>query len=148
MSSTSNHSIAQHSDRPSHPTQDALRDIAMQEGTQIVTADFAEEVVLKFTDREKTMLKKLTASLALSVRVIVESAISYVYFYTQDRGLRVEALPEYPEVLGSHDFRLALAAETTHKLEELGMTQHLNECVVAGIHLLYNQLIEDAKVKV
>jgi hypothetical protein len=143
-----NHPISQPPDRSSHPTQDALRDIAIEEGTQIVNLNSTEEVVLKFTDREKTMLKKLTASLALSVRVIVESAISYVYFYTQNRGLRVEALPEYPKVLGSHDFKLALAAETAYKLEELGMTQHLNECVITGIHLLYNQLIEDAKVKV
>jgi hypothetical protein len=143
-----NHPISQYPDRPSHPAQDALRDIAIEEGTQIVNLNSTEEVVLKFTDREKTMLKKLTSSLALSVRVIIESAISYVYFYTQNQGLRVETLPEYPKVLGSHDFKLALAAETVYKLEELGMTQHLNECAIAGIHLLYNQLIEDAKVKV
>jgi hypothetical protein len=108
-----------------------------------VTQNSTEEVILKFTEQEKTMVKKLTVCLALSVRVIVESAISYVYFYTRNRGLRVEALPEYPKVLGSHEFKLALAAETTHKLEVLGMTEHLNECAIAGIYLLYNQLIED-----
>jgi hypothetical protein len=108
-----------------------------------VTQDYTEEVVLKFTEQEKMMVRELTACLALSVRVIVESAISYVYFYTQNRGLRVEALPEYPRVLGSHDFNLALAAETTHKLEVLGMTEHFNECAITGIYLLYNQLIED-----
>jgi hypothetical protein len=108
-----------------------------------VTQNSTEEVVLKFTEQEKAMAKKLTVCLALSVRVIVESAISYVYFYTQNRGLRVEALPEYPKVLGSHEFKLPLAAETTHKLEVLGMTEHPNECAIAGIYLLYNQLIED-----
>jgi hypothetical protein len=106
-----------------------------------------EEVILKFTDSEKNMLRQLNSSLALSVRVVVESAVSYVYFYTQSRGLRVEALPEYPQDLGSHEFKLTLAAETVHKLEELGMTQHFSECAIAGIHLLYNQLITNAQVK-
>jgi hypothetical protein len=105
------------------------------------------EVILKFSDSEKHMLKQISSSLALSVRVVVESAVSYVYFYTQRRGLRVEALPEYPQALGSHDFKLTIAAETIHKLEELGMTQHFSQCAIVGIHLLYNQLITNAQVK-
>jgi|GEM_PF-2590409 len=142
MSSSHNDPSTQNFNRVNPPIQDALGDIAVQEGTQQVSSNDAEEVSLKFTDFEEKMLKKLTSSLALSVKVVVESAISYVYFYTKNRELKVDQLPEYPQTLGSSTFKLALAAETTHKLNELEMTQKLSECAVTGIRLLHNKLIE------
>ncbi len=127
--------------------QDALQSTAVQEGLQLVDWDDIEEVSLHFTDSEAMMLKKLTASLALSVKVVVESAISYVYFYAKDRDLNVDQFPEYPQSLGSRTFKLALAAETAHKLDELGMAHKLSECAITGIRLLYHQLIEKVSVE-
>lgn len=148
MSSNHNDPSTQNFNRVDHPSQDALGNIAIQEGTQQVGSDDIEEVSLKFTDSEVKMLKKLTSSLALSVKVVIESAISYVYFYTKNQKLGVDQLPEYPQILGSNPFKLTLAAETAHKLEELGMTQKQSECAVTGIRLLYHQLIEEVSVKV
>lgn len=147
MPSNHNNYPPQNSNRSNHPAQDALQNLAVQEGTQHVDIDEIEEVSLKFTDSEAMMLKKLTSSLALSVKVVVESAISYVYFYTKDRKLKVDQLPDYPQTLGSQPFKLVLAAETTHKLDELGMAHKLSECAVTGIRLLYHQLIEKVRVE-
>jgi hypothetical protein len=144
--SSANPFSTQNLDWSHHSSEDALREIALQEGIQAVEKDAPEEVSLQFTDSEATMLKKLTSSLALSVKVVVESAISYVYFYTKNRGLRIEQLPEYPDELGTTTLKLALAAETTHKLDELGMTQKLSECAVTGVRLLYHQLIEKVHI--
>lgn len=148
MPSNYNDDSTQNSNRANHLAQDALQYLAVQEGTQHADIDEIEEVSLKFTDSEAMMLKKLTSSLALSVKVVIESAISYVYFYTKDRKLKVDQLPEYPQTLGSLPFKLALAAETIHKLDELGMAHKLSECAVTGIRLLYNQLIEKVRVEV
>ncbi|MEB3339005.1 MAG: hypothetical protein VKJ46_16155 [Leptolyngbyaceae bacterium] len=87
------------------------------------------------------MLKQLTATLALSVKVIVEAAINYLHFYVRDRGISVHQLANYPQTLGSHSFKLILGAETSHKLEELGMAKQPNECAVLGIQLLYENLV-------
>ena len=94
------------------------------------------------------MLHKLASSLALSAKIVIESAINYVYFYSKNQQLEVNQLPEYPNTLGSTPFKLALAAETTHKLAELGLTEKTSECTVAGIRLLYEKLIEKASVEV
>ena len=147
MSSNHNDPSTQNFNRGNQPAQDALRNLAVQEGTQQVALDSMEEVSLKFTDFEMKMLKNLTSSLALSVKVVIESAISYVYFYTKKRGLQVDQLPEYPQTLGSSIFKLSLAVETTHKINELEMNHKLSECAVTGIKLLYNQLIEKVSVE-
>jgi hypothetical protein len=65
-----------------------------------------------------------------------------VYFYTESKGVCAETLLKYPDAIGAYDFKLSLAAETIHKLEELGMTHHINECAVTGVHLLYDHLVE------
>jgi hypothetical protein len=147
---TSNHSDyrSQHSNGTQQSSQDTLQSIAIREGTQQIDRDEIEEVSLQFTDSEAMMLKKLTSSLALSVKVVVESAISYVYFYTKDRNLKVDQLPEYRQTLGSRTFKLELATEIAHKLDELGMAHQLSECAVTGIRLLYHQLIETVSVEV
>lgn len=106
-----------------------------------------EKMRLEFTESEAAMLKRLTSCLALSVGTIIESAINYVYFYTKSRGLEVEQLVEYSHVAKPFAFEVSLAAQTTHKLNELGMNHHINECVVTGIHLLYNQLIEEVGIR-
>lgn len=125
--------------------QDPLQEIAIQEGTQQIEVDEPAEVVLRFTQTDTDMLRKLASSLALSIKVLVESAISYVYFYTKQGQVNIKELPEYPKTLGSKEWRLNLALETVDKLEKLEMAQHPSECAATGIRLLYGQLIEKAK---
>jgi len=120
---------------------DALGDIAIQVGTQQTSSNDLEEATLTFTDSEEKMLKQLSASLALSAKTIIESAISYAYFDTKKKGLKIDQLPEYLQALGSRTFKLALSAETIHKLDELEMAQNLSECAATRIRLLYKKLI-------
>ncbi len=147
MSSVHNEPTTQNINQAHPSTQDALRDIAIQEGIQQLNSDDIEEVNLKFTDSEIKMLNKLASSLALSVKIVVESAINYVYFYSKDQHLEVSQLPEYPKTLGSTNYKLALALETAHKLAELGMIQKTSECTVTGVRLLYNKLIDKVSVE-
>lgn len=107
------------------------------------------EITLKFTDSQQKMLKELTSALALSVEIMLESAISYVYFHRKDKKIfeeypkqhdkESEESPKHSSLLTK---KLALAAETSYKLEKLGMTDKINECVVTGIQLLYEHLID------
>lgn len=107
------------------------------------------EITLEFNASQQKMLKELTSALALSVKVLLESAISYVYFHRKDKRI----FEEYPKQLTKESEepstrsplltkKLTLAAETSYKLEELGMADKINECVVTGIQLLYEHLID------
>ena len=55
MSSVNNDPATQKNNQSNHSTQDALRDTAIQEGTQQLNTDDVEEVNLKFTDSEVKM---------------------------------------------------------------------------------------------
>ena len=120
------------------------------------------EITLEFTDYQQKMLNELTSALALSVESLLESAISYVYFYREDKNL-LKKIEEYskhpnhdnkeaeestdkievsPKRYNSRPKKLALALETSHKLEKLGIKDKINECVIIGINLLYERLIK------
>ena len=123
------------------------------------------EITLEFTDSQQKMLKELTKALALSVEILLESAISYVYFYREDKNLlkkieeysedpnqeneeadkSTDKIEESPKRSNSHTKKLTLATETLYKIEKLGMTDRINECVATGIKLLYEQLIDGQK---
>lgn len=106
------------------------------------------EITLEFNASQQKMLKELTSALALSVKVLLESAISYVYFHRKDKKIfevypkqLIKESEEYPTRSHLLTKKLTLAAETSYKLAELGMADKINECVVTGIQLLYEHLI-------
>lgn len=118
------------------------------------------EASLEFTDAEQKMLNKLAAALALSTKVLLESAISYVYFHKKDKNLlkKIEEyskhhnqeakeskdkIEEYPKRSQPNTINLALALETSYKLEQMGMKNKINECVIVGINLLHKKLIDN-----
>ncbi len=137
--------------------KDPLVAIAIEEGSkQVNDAEPETEIALKSTASQRTMIEKLTSALTLSAKVIVESAINYVHFYVKDSDTSIKQLEEYSisvkqlkedsNSLGLHPFKLTLAAETSHNLEELGMKEQPNECAVTGIQLLYGRLL-NSKLK-
>jgi activator of 2-hydroxyglutaryl-CoA dehydratase len=144
-------------------SQDFQVDQAIAEGRrQAKEVEPELEITLEFTDSEQKMLNELAKALALSVKVLLESAISYVYFYREDKNLlkKIEEYSKYPNQdnkeagestdkieespkrSNSYTKKLALAVETSHKLEKLGMKDKTNECVIIGIDLLYERLIK------
>lgn len=143
-------------------SQDFQVDQAIVEGSRQANEVEPEEITLEFTDSEQKMLKDLAIALALSVKVLLESAISYVYFHREDKKLLMkieeyskrpnegnkeaeestDKIEESPKRSNSHTKKLILAVETSHKLEELGMRNKINECVIIGIDLLYEKLIK------
>ncbi len=119
------------------------------------------EIILEFTDTQKNMILELTSALTLSVEVLLETAISYVHYNYkkyQEFANKLEQLSKQEKNIyerpdkqmeKSHNSRktstkkLILAAEISHKLEELGMAEKINECVATGIDMLYSKLTND-----
>ncbi|MGB5960098.1 MAG: hypothetical protein WBG73_05515 [Coleofasciculaceae cyanobacterium] len=144
-------------------SQDFQVEQAIAEGRrQANKVEPESEITLEFTDAEQKMLKKLAAALALSGTVLLESAISYVYFHKEDKNIlkkieeyskhsnqeskeSIDKIEESPKRSNSNTKKLALALETSYKLEKLGMKNKINECVIIGINLLYERLINDEK---
>jgi hypothetical protein len=135
--------------------------MAIQEGIQQAEEPPEETVTLKLSDPDAQMLKKLSASLSLSAKVMVESAMSYAYFYTQSHSSSDErasssmdskALQQNPDkpITPSadtpvHSLVLPLSLETRHKLDSLNMADDPSRCAVMGIRLLHDHLIENGR---
>lgn len=141
-------------------SQDFLVEQAIAEGNRQANEVEPELEAIEFTDAEHKMLKKLAAALALSGTVLLESAISYVYFHKEDKSLlkKIEEyskhhnqeakeskdkIEESPKRSKPYTINLALALETSSKLEQMGMKNKINECVIVGINLLHKRLIDN-----
>ncbi|MEA5604900.1 hypothetical protein [Nostoc sp. UHCC 0252] len=119
------------------------------------------EIILEFTETQRNMIMELTSALTLSVEVLLETAISYVYYNYkkyQEFANKLEELSiaqkniyeqahkqieNSPKCRKTLTKKLILAAEISHKLEELGMAEKINECVATGIDMLYKKLTND-----
>jgi hypothetical protein len=132
---------------------------AIAEGKlQAAEVESEVEITVEFTDAQQQMIVELTKALTLSVDVLLESAISYVYYKSKKNREFVDKIEEYYQQKSEQSDveskqikrsskhgrpvtkKLTLAAETSHKLQELGMQEKANACAIAGINLLYNQL--------
>lgn len=102
------------------------------------------EVTFRFSETQEKMLTELTTALGLSAKTTVQSAIKFVQFYAERKKVPdLKKLKDYPVKLeGEPRLKFNLTAETSSKLEDLGMAEYPNECAVLGIQLLYNSLIE------
>lgn len=100
-----------------------------------------EETTLQFDELTKLKLKRLSSSLSLSIRTVVESAINYTYTHVTESKLVADDLWIEGLSIGTFPFKIVLSLETTEKLERLGMRQSVSECAIIGINLLYDRLI-------
>jgi hypothetical protein len=123
---------------------------------QAAEAEPELEVALEFDDEQLKKIQQLTLALELSVIALLDTAVGYVYFNRDDgevKKMLVECVnrtkknsvqDEYNQkytISRTHTKKLMLTALVAHKLEVLGMTDNVYECVAIGINLLYERLI-------
>jgi hypothetical protein len=100
-----------------------------------------EEITLQLDELTKLKLKRLSNSMSLSIKTVIESAINYTYAYITESKLIADDLWTKGLPIGNFPFKMVLSLETTEKLERLGMRQSISECAIIGINLLYDRLI-------
>jgi hypothetical protein len=100
-----------------------------------------EELTLELDELTKQKLKRLSSSLSLSIRTLIESAINYTYAYAIETHKTSAELQTLMPMPGTFPVQISLSLETTSKLERLGMTQFVSGCAIIGINLLYDRLI-------
>ncbi len=100
-----------------------------------------EEITLQLDELTKLKLKRLSSSMSLSIKTVIESAINYTYAYITESKLIADDLWTKGLPIGNFPFKMVLSLETTEKLERLGMRQSISECAIIGINLLYDRLI-------
>jgi hypothetical protein len=100
-----------------------------------------EELTLELDELTKQKLKRLSSSLSLSIRTLIESAINYTYAYAIETHKTSTELQTLMPTPGTFPVQISLSLETTSKLERLGMTAFVSGCAIIGINLLYDRLI-------
>jgi hypothetical protein len=100
-----------------------------------------EEIILKLDELTKQRLKRLSSSMSLSFRTVVEVAINYTYDYVKESKINPDDLPRTAQGQGDSPFKIVLSLETLKKLEYIRMSQAVSECAVIGINLLHDRLI-------
>jgi hypothetical protein len=140
-------------------SEDYIVDQAIAKGLQQAAEAEAEaelEVALEFNDEQLKKIQQLAVALELSVTALLDTAVGYVYFNRDDEEVKKmlaecvskakknSVKDEYNQkyaISGAHIKKLMLTALVAHKLEVLGMTDNVYECVATGINLLYERLI-------
>lgn len=122
---------------------------------QAAESEPALEFMLEFDSEQLNKIQQLTLALELSVTELLDTAVSYVYFYRDDQEIKqilADCVKKVKDksVTDEHNYeytnrartkKLILTALIAHKLEVLCMTNKIYECVVTGINLLYERLI-------
>jgi hypothetical protein len=131
-------------------TLDPVIQLAIHDGLQQLkdSQNSAEKISLQLPETERNLLKEISESLALSGKVVIESAINYLYFYLThhpelDPAKILETVdrPEQSDQPKTYHLSLHLDLETLQKLEILGLQSHVNSSVIMGIHLLHKKLV-------
>ncbi len=117
------------------PLGQSAIELGLEQASQMAAL---EEITLQLDELTQQRLKRLSRSLSLSIKTIIESAINYTYAYITEG----QPLPDDLQTpKGDFPFTLILSLETVRKLENLGMSQSISECAIIGIQLLYERLI-------
>ncbi|MBD2777409.1 hypothetical protein [Iningainema tapete] len=99
------------------------------------------QFTIMITEAQENMAGAIRKALGLGFEVTLNSAIKYALFYAQNKQVSVSKLEEYPSSLGSHSLKIKVTPDTLHRLKESGATNQLSQCVVIGIQLLHERLI-------
>ncbi len=100
-----------------------------------------DEILLKLDELTTQRLKRLSSTMSLSFKTVVEAAINYTYAYVIDSKISPSDLQKMLREQGNILFKIILSLETMKKLEYIGMSQAVSECAVIGINLLHDRLI-------
>lgn len=99
------------------------------------------QLTIQLNESQEKMALELRKALGLGFEVTLNSAVKYALFYAQNQELSVIQLEEYPSLLGSQSLKIKVTSDTLDRLRESGATEQLSECVVVGIQLLHERLI-------
>ena len=95
-------------------TLDPLGQSAIELGLDSINAlSPIEELTLEFDERTKQKLKRLSSSMSLSIRTLIESAINYTYAYaieTRKTSAELQTLMPMP---GTFPVQISLSLETS-----------------------------------
>jgi hypothetical protein len=124
--------------RPIDPLGQSAISLGAQQANDLAPL---EEITLQLDELTKQKLKRLSNSMSLSIKTVIESAINYAYAYITESKLIADEVNTKGLPIGNFPFKMVLSLETTEKLERLGMRQSISECAIIGINLLYDRLI-------
>ncbi|BBD55641.1 hypothetical protein PCC7805_02534 [Planktothrix agardhii] len=105
----------------------------------------SKELTIKICNTDNKKLMGLTSALRINREIIIESSMNYVYYYIeklklsfdkiiQEMGDPGEGLDSDPNI---PSYSLNLSRETIQKIKKIGMEERVNDCVILGIRLLY-----------
>jgi hypothetical protein len=120
---------------------------AIRQAEEDEEATRKSKTTLEFTPSEQKMINELAEALGISIKTLLESAISYIYFYREDKSIlhKIEAYSQKTEESPNRSIELRLSLEPEDKLQQLGMEGKIKECAIIGLGLLYEGLIKDKR---
>lgn len=124
-------------------TQRALSIGLQQSPTEVINED---EYILKMTPEQKKQAESLCDFLGVSWGTTLNIAIKSALSYAKKQAVDVSNLREFPTQIGLEPVKVILDTKALIRLEESGMSEKVNECLITGINILYDKLIQDASI--
>jgi hypothetical protein len=124
-------------------TQRALSIGLQQSPTEVINED---EYVLKMTHEQKKQAESLCDFLGVSWGTTLNIAIKSALAYAKKQELDISEFREFPNQIGSEPVKVILDTKALIRLEEAGMSEKVNECLITGIHILYDKLIPNTSI--
>ena len=103
----------------------------------------SSDCTIELSKEAHDQLKKVATALNLKFPNMIETAIHYVYFLSQnDENFLKEIIPDSPQKNKEegqylHKQKFTLFGETNRKLEKMRLKDRVSDCAIAGIRLLY-----------
>lgn len=124
-------------------TQRALSLGLQQSPAGVINED---EYILKMTPEQKKQAENLCEFLGVSWGATLNIAIKSALAYVKKQELDISKLREFPNQIGSEPVKVILDTKALIRLEEAGMNEKVNECLITGIHILHDKLIENTSI--
>jgi len=123
-------------------------DAAISKGKQLNESEQDNDInefTIKICNADNQKLMKLTLALRINREIMIESSMNYVYYYIEKSKLSfdkiIQEMGDAGEDLDSNpnipSYPLNLSQETIQKIKKIGMEERVNDCVILGIRLLY-----------
>lgn len=127
-------------------TERALLIGLQQPASEVINED---EFIVSMTSCEKNQAEILCDFMGISWTTTLNIAIKSALSYAKEKGVKISDLKEYPKTIHSdnsdnisHTAKLVLDTKSLIRLEEAGMNNQVNECVITGVKLLYDKLVK------
>lgn len=121
-------------------TERALSIGLQQPPTEVINE---EKYILKITPEQKRQAENLCDFLGVSWGSTLNIAIKYALAYAKKQELDISKLKKFPEQIGLEPVKVILDTKALIRLEEAGMNEKVNECLITGINILYDKLVKN-----